>query len=95
MARYKFEQIAINSTEKKKPVEEDRFTYVGLEHLDPGSLKVTRFGSETAPVGEKLVMHKGDVLFGKRRAYQKKSRLRRLTGSFPHMAWCCAPRKIL
>ena len=45
MARYKFEQIAINSTEKKKPVEEDRFTYVGLEHLEPGSLKVTRFGS--------------------------------------------------
>ena len=25
MAKYRFEQIAINSTEKKKPVEEDRF----------------------------------------------------------------------
>lgn len=24
MAKYRFEQIAINSTEKKKPVEEDR-----------------------------------------------------------------------
>lgn len=72
MAKYRFEQIAINSTEKKKPVEEDRFTYLGLEHLDSGSLKVTRFGSEVAPIGEKLVMHKGDVLFGKRRAYQKK-----------------------
>ena len=60
MAKYRFEQIAINSTEKKKPVEEDRFTYLGLEHLDSGSLKVTRFGSEVAPIGEKLVMHKGD-----------------------------------
>ena len=36
MAKYRFEQIAINSTEKKKPVEEDRFTYLGLEHLDSG-----------------------------------------------------------
>lgn len=72
MAKYRFEQIAINSTEKKKPVEEDRFTYLGLEHLDSGSLKVTRFGSDVAPIGEKLVMRKGDVLFGKRRAYQKK-----------------------
>lgn len=62
MAKYRFEQIAINSTEKKKPVEEDRFTYLGLEHLDSGSLKVTRFGSEVAPIGEKLVMHKGDKL---------------------------------
>lgn len=69
MAKYRFEQIAINSTEKKKPVEEDRFTYLGLEHLDSGSLKVTRFGSDVAPIGEKLVMRKGDVLFGKRRAY--------------------------
>ena len=58
MVKYRFEQIAINSTEKKKPVEEDRFTYLGLEHLDSGSLKVTRFGSEVAPIGEKLVMHK-------------------------------------
>ena len=71
MAKYRLEQIAINSTEKKKPVEEDRFTYLGLEHLDSGSLKVTRFGSDVAPIGEKLVMRKGDVLFGKRRAYQK------------------------
>ena len=30
MAKYRFEQIAINSKEKKKPAEEDRFTYIGL-----------------------------------------------------------------
>ena len=72
MAKYRFDEIAINSTEKKKPTEEDRFTYLGLEHLDSGNLKVTRFGTDVAPIGEKLVMHKGDVLFGKRRAYQKK-----------------------
>ena len=82
MAKYRFEQIAINSTEKKKPVEEDRFTYLGLEHLDSGSLKVSRFGSNVAPIGEKLVMRKGDVLFGKRRAYQKKVAIAPFDGIF-------------
>lgn len=82
MAKYRFDQIAFNSTEKKKPVEEDRFTYLSLEHLDSGSLKVTRFGTDVAPVGEKLVMRKGDVLFGKRRAYQKKVAIAPFDGIF-------------
>ena len=30
MARYRFDQIAINSTEKKKPTEEDRLTYIAM-----------------------------------------------------------------
>ena len=51
MAKYRFEQIAINSTEKKKPTEEDRFTYLGLEHLDSGCLKVSRFGQCYARFG--------------------------------------------
>lgn len=82
MAKYRFEQIAINSKEKKKPAEEDRFTYIGLEHLDTGSLNVTRFGSDVAPICEKLVMRKGDVLFGKRRAYQKKVAIAPFDGIF-------------
>lgn len=93
MAKYRFEQIAINSTEKKKPVEEDRFTYLGLEHLDSGSLKVTRFGSEVAPIGEKLVMHKGDVLFGKRRAYQKKVAIAPFDGIFSAHGMVLRPRE--
>lgn len=93
MAKYRFEQIAINSTEKRKPVEEDRFTYLGLEHLDSGSLKVTRFGSEVAPIGEKLVMHKGDVLFGKRRAYQKKVAIAPFDGIFSAHGMVLRPRE--
>ena len=31
MARYKFDQIAFNSTDKKKPVDEDKEHYIGLE----------------------------------------------------------------
>lgn len=82
MARYKFNQIAFNSTDKKKPVDEDKEHYIGLEHLDSGSLKVTRWGSEIAPKGEKLLMKKGDVLFGKRRAYQKKVAIAPFDGIF-------------
>lgn len=59
MVKYKFNDIAINSTLKKKPVEDDKYHYIGLEHLDSGSLQVTRYGSEIAPKGEKLVMKKG------------------------------------
>lgn len=82
MARYKFDQIAFNSTDKKKPVDEDKEHYIGLEHLDSRSLKVTRWGSEIAPKGEKLLMKKGDVLFGKRRAYQKKVAIAPFDGIF-------------
>lgn len=82
MARYKLDQIAFNSTDKKKPVDEDKEHYIGLEHLDSGSLKVTRWGSEVAPKGEKLLMKKGDVLFGKRRAYQKKVAIAPFDGIF-------------
>ena len=72
MTKYRFDQIAENSTTKKKPEESDRDRYVGLEHLDPGALEVTRWGAEVTPKGDKLLMKKGDVLFGRRRAYQKK-----------------------
>ena len=82
MATYRFQDIAINSTAKKKPVEEDKYTYLGLEHLDPDSIYVTRYGSDVAPKGEKLLMKKGDVLFGKRRAYQKKVAIAPFDGIF-------------
>ena len=61
MPKLRFDQIAINSTEKKKPTESDKDTYIGLEHLDSGVLEVTRWGSEVAPVGDKLVI--GGVIY--------------------------------
>ena len=82
MPKVTFENIAINSTAKKKPTEQDKDTYIGLEHLDPQCLEVTRFGGDVAPIGEKLLMKKGDVLFGKRRAYQKKVGIAPFDGIF-------------
>ena len=82
MTKYRFDQIAENSTAKKKPEESDRGRYIGLEHLDPGTLDVSRWGAEVTPRGDKLLMKKGDVLFGRRRAYQKKVGIAPFDGIF-------------
>lgn len=46
--------------------------YVGLEHLDAGSMTVTRWGTPDQVNAQKLRFQSGDVIFGRRRAYQKK-----------------------
>ena len=93
MTVYRFEDIAFNSTKKKKPVEEDKYTYLGLEHLDPDSIYVTRYGADIAPKGQKLIMKKGDVLFGKRRAYQKKVAIAPFDGIFSAHGMVLRPKE--
>jgi type I restriction enzyme S subunit len=46
--------------------------YVGLEHLDPESLRITRWGTPDEVSAQKLRFRPGDIIFGKRRAYQRK-----------------------
>lgn len=92
MTRYRFDQIAENSTAKKKPEDSDRERYVGLEHLDPGTLEVTRWGAEVTPKGDKLLMERGDVLFGRRRAYQKKVGIAPFDGIFSAHGMVLRPR---
>ena len=45
---------------------------VGLEHLDPGNLAVRRWGDVADGTTFTTVFRPGQVLFGKRRAYQRK-----------------------
>lgn len=82
MPKFRFEDIAINITQKKKPTSDDMKTYVGLEHLDSGSLSVTRWGSNVPIKGEKLIMQKGDILFGKRNAYLRRASIAPHDGLF-------------
>ena len=79
---HRFDKIAFNSTAKKTPTESDKEHYIGLEHIDSECLEITRWGSNVAPIGEKLIMKKGDVLFGKRRAYQRKLAIAPFDGIF-------------
>ena len=46
--------------------------YVGLEHLDSDSLTIRRWGSPTDITATKLRFRKGDIIFGRRRVYQRK-----------------------
>lgn len=82
MKTFKFDEIAYNSTQKVKPTEADKEHYIGLEHIDGECLYISRWGADVAPIGEKLVMRKGDVLFGKRRAYQRKVAIAPIDGIF-------------
>jgi len=68
----KFGEIARNISERVDPLTTDLDVYVGLEHLDPQSLRITRRGVPADVKGQKLRVRPGQIIFGKRRAYQKK-----------------------
>jgi len=68
----KFGEIAKNISKRVNPSETDLEVYVGLEHLAPRSLRITRRGVPSDVKGQKLRVRPGQIIFGKRRAYQKK-----------------------
>jgi len=82
MPHYKFSDLAYNIADKKMPEPGDEKTYVGLEHLDSGSLAVTRWGGEIELKGQKLVMKKGDILFGRRNTYLRRAAIAPHDGIF-------------
>jgi len=68
----RFDRFAESVTERVDPAEANTERYVGLEHLDPESLTIRRWGSPTDVIGQKLRFRAGDVIYGRRRAYQRK-----------------------
>lgn len=68
----KFGDIAKHISKRVEPSETDLEIYVGLEHLDPDSLEIKRHGVPGDVAGQKLLVKKGQIIFGKRRAYQRK-----------------------
>ena len=93
MSKYKFEEIAVNYTQKRIPTEEDQSLYIGLEHLDTGNLHVDRWGSSVPLKGEKLIMRKGDVLLGKRNAYLRRAAVAPHDGIFSAHGMVLQPRE--
>ena len=67
-----FSDLVENIVEKVVPRESGLEHYIGLEHLDTGSLKIRRFGETSALKGNKLKIYKGDLIFAKRNAYLKR-----------------------
>lgn len=72
-AKVAFGDVVRLCAERSSDPEADGFErYIGLEHLDPGELKVRRWGDLADGVTFTNVFRPGQVLFGKRRAYQRK-----------------------
>ncbi|MEQ3694663.1 MAG: restriction endonuclease subunit S [Thalassolituus sp.] len=70
---YRFDEIAQNISERVDPNNTDLEVYIGLEHIDSESLHIKRFGTPDDVNGQKLKFYKGDIIFGRRRAYQRKA----------------------
>jgi type I restriction enzyme S subunit len=69
----RFEKLVDNISERVEPNDTSLERYIGLEHLDSGKIKIERFGAPSEVIGTKLKIYKGDIIFGKRRAYQRKA----------------------
>lgn len=73
--KYRFDEMVQNISERVEPSQTDLDVYVGLEHIDPDSLNIKRHGHPSDVEGTKLRFYKGDIIFGRRRAYQRKTAL--------------------
>lgn len=76
----KFGDIAQNVAVRVDPADAKTDVYVGLEHLDPGTIHLRQWGHPSDVTGQKLAFKKGDVIFGRRRAYQRKLALAEFDG---------------
>lgn len=68
----KFGDIAQNVAVRVDPADAKTDVYVGLEHLDSSTIHLRQWGHPSDVTGQKLAFKKGDVIFGRRRAYQRK-----------------------
>ena len=71
--RVKFgDVVRLSKARSQDPLADGIERYVGLEHLEPGDLRIRSWGSVADGVTFTSVFQPGQVLFGKRRAYQRK-----------------------
>lgn len=64
--------VRLSKNRSQDPLADGIERYVGLEHLEPGDLRIRRWGNVADGVTFTSVFKPGQVLFGKRRAYQRK-----------------------
>ena len=71
--RVKFgDVVRLSKARSQNPLADGIERYVGLEHLEPGDLRIRSWGNVADGVTFTSVFQAGQVLFGKRRAYQRK-----------------------
>ena len=64
--------VRLSKSRSQDPLADGIERYVGLEHLEPGDLRIRSWGNVADGVTFTSVFQPGQVLFGKRRAYQRK-----------------------
>jgi type I restriction enzyme S subunit len=75
-----FGEFAESVNERVEPSTAAEEIYVGLDDLDSGSLHIRRWGKGSDVIGTKLRFRKGDIIFGRRRAYQRKLAVAEMDG---------------
>ncbi|MDO8956089.1 MAG: hypothetical protein Q7W38_04510, partial [Deltaproteobacteria bacterium] len=78
--RLPFGAFADSVNERVEPADAAEEIYVGLDDLDPGNLHIRRWGKGSDVIGTKLRFRKGDLIFGRRRAYQRKLAVAEMDG---------------
>lgn len=66
------EVVQLSKARSQDPLTDGFERYVGLEHLEPGDLRIRSWGNVADGVTFTSIFQPGQVLFGKRRAYQRK-----------------------
>ena len=64
--------VQLSKARSQDPLADGIERYIGLEHLEPGDLRIRNWGSVVDGVTFTSMFQPGQVLFGKRRAYQRK-----------------------
>ena len=70
--RVKFGDVVRLGKERCDPAADGIERYIGLEHMEPGDLRVRSWGDVSEGTTFTTRVRPGHVLFGKRRAYQRK-----------------------
>lgn len=79
--RVKFgDVVRLSKSRSQDPLADGIERYVGLEHLEPGDLRIRSWGNVADGVTFTSVFQPGQVLFGKRRAYQRKVAVAEFSG---------------
>lgn len=79
--RVKFGDVVMLNKERcANPLEAGIERYVGLEHIEPDDLRIRRWGIVAEGTTFTNLFRPGQVLFGKRRAYQRKVAVADFTG---------------
>lgn len=69
---YKLEAVTEPTKDTYNPDGTDQYTYIGLEHIDQGTLRLNSIGVSSDITSNKFIFKANDILFGKLRPYFRK-----------------------